>query len=165
MLKKSFYTKILVMLNVFGLVIFSVAQSTQNNFPTRRAETPETWERDGLNAIKNTLRMKFKRRKAKNVILFVGDGMGISTLTAARILEGQLRGESGEENYLSFERFPSMALSKTYSVNQQTSASAPTASAMVTGIKTNEGLISVNQNVLRGDYKAENIILVIANLK
>jgi alkaline phosphatase len=35
---------------------------------------------------------------AKNVILFVGDGMGISTITAARILEGQLRGESGEEN-------------------------------------------------------------------
>ena len=34
--------------------------------------------------------------RARNVILFLGDGMGVSTVTAARILEGQLRGESGE---------------------------------------------------------------------
>ena len=38
----------------------------------------------------------------KNVILFLGDGMGVSTVTAARILEGQLMGGSGEENFLSF---------------------------------------------------------------
>ncbi len=74
-------------------------------------------------------------------------------MTAARILEGQLRGESGEENFLSFEQFPSMALSKTYSVNQQTSDSAPTAAAIMTGVKTDEGVLSVNQNVVRGDHK------------
>ena len=44
--------------------------------------------------------------RARNVILFLGDGMGVSTVTAARILEGQLRGESGEENWLSFETLP-----------------------------------------------------------
>jgi alkaline phosphatase len=32
--------------------------------------------------------------RAKNAILFIGDGMGISTVTAARILEGQLRGRA-----------------------------------------------------------------------
>jgi alkaline phosphatase len=138
---------------LFGLFAPTYAQSSQNNFPTKRDESPETWKRDGLNVIQNSKKMRFKRKKAKNVILFVGDGMGISTLTAARILEGQLRGESGEENYLSFEQFPSLALSKTYSVNQQTSDSAPTAAAMMTGLKTNEGLLSVNQNVVRGDYK------------
>ena len=37
--------------------------------------------------------------KAKNVILFVGDGMGISTLTSARIHKGQLAGNPGEEGY------------------------------------------------------------------
>ncbi|MFT7492506.1 MAG: alkaline phosphatase, partial [Pseudohongiellaceae bacterium] len=47
--------------------------------------------------------------KAKNVILFVGDGMGVSTLTAARILQGQQNGDSGEEGYLSFETFPHTA--------------------------------------------------------
>ena len=82
--------------------------------------------------------------RAKNVILFLGDGMGISTVTAARILEGQQRGMSGEENQLSFEKLPYVALSKTYSANQQTADSAPTMSAIVTGMKTNDGLISVN---------------------
>ena len=64
-----------------------------------------------------------------------------------------MRGESGEENRLSFEQFPSVALSKTYSVNQQTSDSAPTMSAIISGIKTDEGIISVNQNVVIGDYR------------
>ena len=43
--------------------------------------------------------------KAKNVILFVGDGMGISTVTAARILAGQLEGGLGEDYQLSFENY------------------------------------------------------------
>ena len=34
--------------------------------------------------------------QAKNVILVVGDGMGFSTVTAARIYEGQQRGVDGE---------------------------------------------------------------------
>ncbi len=137
---------------LFSSVVFP--QKPQTKFPVKRKETPETWKIDGLNAVKNTRRLKFKRKKAKNVILFIGDGLSISTLTAARILEGQMRGESGEENYLSFERFPFLALSKTYTVNQQTSDSAPTAAAILTGVKTNEGVISVNQNVTRGDFLA-----------
>ena len=81
--------------------------------------------------------------------------MGISTLTAARILEGQLRGESGEENLLSFEGFPYSAFSRTYSVNQQTSDSAPTMSAIITGIKTFEGAISVTQDAKSGDFASQ----------
>lgn len=116
-------------------------------FPVKRIENPESWKRDGWNKLDQIKKAKIREGKAKNVILFVGDGMGISTLTAARILEGQLRGESGEENSLSFEQFPFSAFSKTYSVNQQTSDSAPTMSAIVTGEKTKDGMISVNQNV------------------
>jgi len=74
--------------------------------------------------------------KAKNVILFVGDGMGISTLTAARILKGQRAGELGEEGYLSFETFPYAALVKTYNVDAQTPDSAGTMTAMISGLKT-----------------------------
>ncbi len=57
--------------------------------------------------------------KAQNVILFLGDGMGISTITAARIFEGQQRGRTGEENSLSFEAFPNVALIKTYNLDRQ----------------------------------------------
>ena len=77
-----------------------------------------------------------KPARARNVILFVGDGMGIATVTAARILDGQQRGGSGEENVLSFERFPSTALSKTYTVDFQVGESAGTITAMMSGVKT-----------------------------
>lgn len=145
--------KILIILILFSLIVSSYGQTSQRQFPVKREETPQTWERDGLAAIERAKQLQFKKGKAKNIILFIGDGMGISTLTAARILEGQLRGESGEENRLSFEEFPFLALSKTYSINQQTSDSAPTMSAIITGIKTDEGVLSVNQNVVHGDYK------------
>jgi len=95
--------------------------------------------------------------RGKNVILFVGDGMGVSTVTAARIFEGQDKGSSGEENALSFDTFPHTALIKTYSVNQQTSDSAPTATAMVTGFKTNDGAISVASGVDRFESNAARI--------
>ena len=87
------------------------------------------------------------RRMAKNIILFVGDGMGVSTVTAARIFEGQRRGLAGEDNELFFESAPYTALSKTYNTNQQTPDSAGTMTAMVTGIKTKAGIIGVDQRI------------------
>jgi alkaline phosphatase len=56
---------------------------------------------------------------AKNVILFIGDGMGMSTITATRIYKNQLAGGYGEENELSFEQFPFVGLAKTYEVDSQ----------------------------------------------
>ena len=47
----------------------------------------------------------------------MGDGMGVSTVTAARILEGQLKGMQGEENNLSFDTFPYTGMAKTYNVD------------------------------------------------
>ncbi|MET0384345.1 MAG: alkaline phosphatase [Polyangiales bacterium] len=113
------------------------------------------WTEAGLKAIVEgqELARGKKRERAKNVILFVGDGMGVSTITAARILDGQRKGHPGEENQLSFEKFPALTLVKTYSVNQQTPDSAPTMTAMVTGVKTKDGILSVDEDVVRGDYK------------
>ena len=88
---------------------------------------------------------------AKNVILFVGDGMGISTVTAARILEGQMKGQMGEENQLSFDKFPFAGLSKTYNVDAQTPDSAGTMTAMMSGVKTDVGVIGVDEDIKRGD--------------
>ena len=118
------------------------------------AQTPEEWFDNGRAAVEKARLEKPIGGRAKNVILFLGDGMGIATVTAARILEGQQRGLSGEENQLAFERLPYVALSKTYSANQQTPDSAPTMSAIVSGIKTNDGLISVNSRVAREDFRA-----------
>lgn len=117
-------------------------------------EAVQDWFNAGQKFIADSKRVVPNARKAKNVILFVGDGMGISTITAARILEGQLNGKPGEENRLSFENFPYVALSKTYSWDQQTSDSAPTMTAMVTGYKAREGQLSVNHLTARGECDA-----------
>ncbi|MBD9355339.1 alkaline phosphatase [Methylomonas albis] len=123
------------------------------------SETPAFWLESGQNSIKAAERLKANKAFAKNVILFVGDGMGISTITAARILEGQRKpgNRGGEENSLSFETAPYVALSKTYSANQQTPDSAPTMSAIITGVKTNDGELSVGMQVARQEKSADVI--------
>ncbi|MFK7912618.1 MAG: alkaline phosphatase [Pseudomonadales bacterium] len=89
-----------------------------------------------------------------NVILFVGDGMGVSTVTAARIFAGQKLGLDGEEHTLSFERFPQLALVKTYNTDLQVPDSAGTMTALVTGAKTRAGVLSVAPSAPRGDCAA-----------
>jgi len=90
----------------------------------------------------------------RGVILFLGDGMGVSTVTAARIFAGQLAGGMGEEHSLSFEGFPHVALVKTYNVDAQVPDSAGTMTAIVTGEKTRAGVLSVSAAVERGDCAA-----------
>ncbi len=89
--------------------------------------------------------------RATNVILVVGDGMNIDTVTAARILEGQQRGDTGEENVLSFEALPHTGLSKVYAVDAQTPDSAATITALMTGTKTNSGILNLGPGAKRGD--------------
>jgi len=91
------------------------------------------------------------RGKAKNVILFIGDGMGISTVTAARILAGQQLGKMGEEHELSFDKFPFSGFAKTYNVDSQTPDSAGTMTAMISGVKTDVGVIGVAEAIERGN--------------
>jgi alkaline phosphatase len=118
---------------------------------TGGAESVQDWYDNGQKFVADSKKVFANARKAKNVILFVGDGMGVSTVTAARILDGQMKGFTGEENRLAFESFPYLALSKTYSWDQQTSDSAPTMTAMVTGYKAREGQLSVNHLTPRGE--------------
>ena len=66
-------------------------------------------------------------RKARNVIFFIGDGMGVSTVTAARVFS------VGVDGQLVLDQFPHTALSKTYSADSITPDSAPTMTAMMTG--------------------------------
>lgn len=117
-------------------------------------ESVDDWWNAGQAFIADGEKLHANMRRAKNVILFVGDGMGISTITASRILEGQMNGATGEENRLFFETLPYVALSKTYSWDQQTSDSAPTMTAMVTGYKGREGMLSVDHTTARGECDA-----------
>lgn len=113
--------------------------------------TGDAWFDSGQDALFQRKTQPTRKTRAKNVILFVGDGMDINTVTAARIFDGQSRGENGEANLLSFEEFPHVAFSKTYTTDYQISDSAGTASAMNTGVKTRSGVLSISANVRRGN--------------
>ncbi|QOW20186.1 alkaline phosphatase [Lysobacter ciconiae] len=113
-------------------------------------ESAPWWFRDGAAQAAQRGAM---RGQAKNVILFVGDGMSLPTVAAARILDGQRKGGAGEDNRLSWEHFPATALSKTYNTDLQTPDSAGTMSAMATGVKTRAGVISIGQSPQLGDCK------------
>ncbi len=127
----------------FTSLLLASAASTQTS-----PESAQRWYSEGAN---RAHALGSDKSKAKNIILFVGDGMSLPTVAAARIYEGQLRDQPGEENQLSFEKFPYTAFSKTYNTDSQTPDSAGTMTAMITGAKTRMGFLSVDQTPLRGD--------------
>lgn len=86
------------------------------------------------------------RRRAKNVILFIGDGMGVSTVSATRTFSVGVAGQ------LVVDQFPYTALSKTYSEDSITPDSAPTMSAMMTGINTNQSVIGFAEETEPNDF-------------
>lgn len=116
-----------------------------------QGETAAWWFRNGAAQAAERGAMQ---GRAKNLILFVGDGMSLPTVAAARVLEGQRAGRPGEEQRLSWEEFPATALSRTYNVDAQTPDSAGTMSAMATGVKTRMGVLSIGQDARRGDCAA-----------
>ena len=70
--------------------------------------------REGLDHAKLTY-ANIIEKQAKNIIIFVGDGMSLPTLTAARIHKAQRNSgyaAKGEETYLFFETLPHIGLSK-----------------------------------------------------
>lgn len=101
------------------------------------------WRNMGQAELAERINRPLNTGRAKNVIVFIADGMSLTTITAARIYDGQSRGMSGEEHYLPFERWGNTATVKTYSENAQVPDSAATASAIHTGVKTHTGAISV----------------------
>jgi alkaline phosphatase len=140
---------------VFAALLMAVCAEAAAPRPTPRpVETKETFFAQGKAAVERNAAIQPDRRRARNVILFIGDGMGVTTVTAARILAGQQKGMLGEEYELSFEKFPHLGHSKTYQVNQQVPDSAPTMTAIVTGSKTNDGFLSIAPNVIGLDFAA-----------
>ena len=74
----------------------------------------------------------------KNVIFFLGDGMGMTTMTAARIYK------AGEDGELTMDTLPETAFIKTFSRDAQVTDSAPSMSAYMTGVKMNNEVVSMS---------------------
>lgn len=143
------FVGVVALLGVLNSALQRTATVAQRVIPEYQQNNP--WYQDAVKQMTKKPNIAPPFQQAKNVILFVGDGMGISTVTAARILDGQNKGMLGEENQLSFEAFPYTGFSKTYNVNAQTPDSAGTMTAMMGGVKTDSGVIGVDEHVVRGD--------------
>ncbi|MBN3325856.1 PPB phosphatase, partial [Atractosteus spatula] len=123
--------------------------SGKPEFPEEE-KNPRFWNDMAQKTLQKALSLQEHNKNiAKNIILFLGDGMGIPTVTAARILKGQMNGYSGEETELEMDKFPYVALSKTYNTNAQVPDSAGTATAYLCGVKANEGTVGVNAAAVR----------------
>ncbi|XP_061717662.1 alkaline phosphatase isoform X1 [Cydia pomonella] len=115
-------------------------------FGARSLRTDQKYWRDLAHAeLEEALNVKRNENRAKNVILFIGDGMGPNTITATRIYKG------GEGYRMAFEEFPHVGLLKTYSANKMVPDSASTATAMFTGTKVNQRTIGVDATVAADD--------------
>lgn len=73
----------------------------------------ETWFRLAQEGLRKRIDEPKIESKAKNLIMFIGDGMSVSTVTASRIFKGQLDGlPFGEEGSLHMDGFPFVGASK-----------------------------------------------------
>ena len=55
-------------------------------------ENPQKWNNQAKQTLDDLLKSKINQNVAKNLIIFLGDGMGISTVTSGRIRKGQKLG-------------------------------------------------------------------------
>lgn len=90
--------------------------------------------------------------EAKNVIFFLGDGMGPTTVTATRIYK------VGEAGKLTMESLKRTARIKTYSNDAQTTDSAPSMSAYMTGVKMNNEVISMSADTKASDATGKGYV-------
>ena len=144
--------KSLTCISLLSLLASSLAAQSLINAQSADSD----WYQNGARAVEEASRRAYNNTPgaAKNIILFLGDGMGPSTVTAARIFAGQQQGLSGEEYSLSFERFPWTGLVKTYNTDAQVPDSAGTMTAIMTGVKTRSGVIGIDERPLRGSCES-----------
>lgn len=79
------------------------------------------------------------KRRPKNIILMIGDGMGVTQVSA---------GLYSNNNKLNLERFPIVGLHKSYSSDNLITDSAAGATAFSAGVKTYNGAIGVDPDTV-----------------
>ncbi|XP_069993382.1 alkaline phosphatase-like isoform X1 [Penaeus vannamei] len=141
-------TKILFLLHI---ALVCGAPFIAKRYRKTQQEDQNYWNNLAQNELKRALGVEKNTNVAKNVILFLGDGMSIPTLTAARIYKGQQHKRGGEEGHLTFESFHHVGLSKTYNVDKQVPDSAGTGTAYLTGVKTNYKTIGFDASIKYND--------------
>lgn len=105
------------------------------------------WQNIGQGIVHESIVKTINTKIAKNIIIFIGDGLSVGTITASRAYLGDTA------NNLFFETFPYTGMAKTYCLDKQVSDSASTSTAYFCGVKANYATAGVSGKVTRGDCK------------
>ena len=131
------------------VIAFAAGAARADDAKITQADNP--YFQSSLAQLNKALAQKPNTNRAKNVILFIGDGYGVTSMTAARIYEGQSRGVDGPSNKLAHEDFPYSAFSRTYAHDAIVTDSAPSAVAMTTGVKSNNNMLGLSGDAVWRD--------------
>lgn len=102
------------------------------------------WLNEAEHFVRQRVAATLNTGSARNAVVFVGSGMSMTTLAAARVhIEA-------EESQLSFEDFPGVGMLRTYCVDAQVADEACAATALFAGVKSNRGTVGVTAAVGRG---------------
>lgn len=128
-----------------------------NSRQSRDYESASHWMNSAQSMLEEKLKEHVIKAEAKNTVFFLGDGMSLPTVTAARIYKGQKHDglEFGEESSLFFENFPNIGVSKTFCSDSQVADSACSATAYLSGTKANIKTIGVKPSVQVNDCVAQ----------
>lgn len=126
-------------------------QAAQSSVEADAQAANDPYYAAGQAALAERLAMQENNAQAKNLILFIGDGMGVSTITAGRIYQGQALDKDGPSFVTASDALPYSAIVKTYSHDTQVPDSAATATAIVSGVKTRIGVLGVSSGVETGN--------------
>ena len=94
---------------LLNLLLLAGADEHSSRNPVQ-VENFDFWRRQGFQNLRDAVtRQSRNENKARNVIIFVGDGMGSPTVAAGRIFKAQQSGHPfPERSRLVFEEFPNL---------------------------------------------------------
>jgi alkaline phosphatase len=118
------------MLLLFSLILFSCSDETikaRSEYVSNHEPSKDIEYYPGLSV----------EKEVKNIILLIGDGMGLGQVTLAQL------SAVGKDGVLNMERFPFTGIMKNHSADSLVTDSAASATAMACGIKTNNGMVGM----------------------
>lgn len=125
---------------LLGAMVSAMAQNPDPDSRDKSRYAVNNFENDDLYTAIQTYEpvsvVMPKGKKVKNVILMIGDGMGLEQLSTAWIVNNR---------HLNItDNFPYVGLQWTYSANKLVTDSAAAGTALATGSKTNNGMIATS---------------------
>ncbi|HKJ78789.1 MAG TPA: alkaline phosphatase, partial [Prolixibacteraceae bacterium] len=121
---------------LFTLMVFiGAGLFAQNDYLDAQAEPDEKVYTGGESYQVKQFPQKFRKNNPKNIILMIGDGMGVAQVFA---------GLTANQGNLYLKNFKNIGFSTTHSADKYITDSAAGGTALSAGVKTNNGAIGVD---------------------